>query len=87
MDEQTTINTENEMKPPQPTITIYLHSENEIKNKKARIVLYTHTHKWRIETRREVKRNNIDSTANVVATKAHISFWDIETSLSFEIVG
>lgn len=43
MDEQTTINTENEMKPPQPTITIYLHSENEIKNKKARIVLYTHT--------------------------------------------
>lgn len=63
MDEQTTINTENEMKPPQPTITIYLHSENEIKNKKARIVLYTHTHTqmaYRNKTRSKTKQHRFD---------------------------
>lgn len=60
---------------------------NQEQKSKNSIICIIHTHKWRIETRREVKRNNIDSTANVVATKAHISFWDIETSLSFEIVG
>lgn len=61
MDEQTTINTENEMKPPQPTITIYLHSENEIKNKKARIVIHTHTQMaYRNKTRSKTEQHRFD---------------------------